>query len=536
MFTRVASPNCASVNVMPIAWRAISTAPTSRSVTPPLRTTLDPGAQDSAPVAERFDPGTSTFSALDLDVRQRTEHAAQLDAQGRLWLFGGCAGDCPIEIYDQANGSVKPLASENVEGPAGVTALLDGRMLLAAQSTLRLVDPSAETVVPAGVSLTSSTAQLLLLPSGRVLAVDGGQLLLLRVSGQGMVVVDTLATTADASGNAGAALMVDGGVFISSCLEAIPFEVTSCAFYESLPPDSVQPVSLPFDSAWPPRLDTPAAALALGEPYALTGDNLLGLLEPTNGPGIGGSNHPVAVFMPFGGIPALSGLRHWNDTSAEYTPTPLQAGPGYLFASVAGQLGGAPVTILQAADGTSCSSNNECQSGICLDGFCCEQACAACEACSAELKGGGADGTCGPALADTDPHDDCTPDDVATCDANGMCDGAGQCALYADGTECGEGQFCVNHQCSEGCMSDDDCPEGLICLDQSCVDQCFSNLDCEAGMVCGSEGTCIAPLEPAGPLGCAPCAIGRDRDRAAAAWWLLGAALFAARRRRNKAA
>jgi hypothetical protein len=71
------------------------------------------------------------------------------------------------------------------------------------------------------------------------------------------------------------------------------------------------------------------------------------------------------------------------------------------------------------ATGATCTSGAGCASGFCADGYCCNTACnGACQACSAAL-GSGANGTCGNALAGTNPH--------GTCGVGQVCNGAGAC-------------------------------------------------------------------------------------------------------------
>ena len=58
-------------------------------------------------------------------------------------------------------------------------------------------------------------------------------------------------------------------------------------------------------------------------------------------------------------------------------------------------------------EGDPCSGNSACGSGFCVDGVCCADACAGlCLACSA-AKTGGANGTCAPVAAGTDPDTEC---------------------------------------------------------------------------------------------------------------------------------
>lgn len=74
----------------------------------------------------------------------------------------------------------------------------------------------------------------------------------------------------------------------------------------------------------------------------------------------------------------------------------------------------------EAAQGAVCSLGSQCQSGFCVDGFCCNAACGAlCQACSAAKKGG-ANGTCGNVTAGTDPDNECSGA-TPNCAAGAVC-------------------------------------------------------------------------------------------------------------------
>ena len=70
-------------------------------------------------------------------------------------------------------------------------------------------------------------------------------------------------------------------------------------------------------------------------------------------------------------------------------------------------------------NGASCTSGVQCQSGSCVDGVCCNTACAGlCQACSL-AKNGIADGTCADIPSGTDPDDECAG--TQTCNGAGGC-------------------------------------------------------------------------------------------------------------------
>jgi hypothetical protein len=78
-----------------------------------------------------------------------------------------------------------------------------------------------------------------------------------------------------------------------------------------------------------------------------------------------------------------------------------------------------------------------CLSGHCVDGVCCESACAGtCMACDFTSTGV-RNGQCAAVKPGTDPKMECQAQDPSTCGNSGACNGSGACRKYADGTACG---------------------------------------------------------------------------------------------------
>jgi MYXO-CTERM domain-containing protein len=149
--------------------------------------------------------------------------------------------------------------------------------------------------------------------------------------------------------------------------------------------------------------------------------------------------------------------------------------------------------------GSACKSNSQCTSGICADGFCCNVACnGACEACSADKKGYGADGVCQDIQAGTDPDDECPSESAQTCKLSGMCDGKGACSVHPAGTSCGAsscadgkvtGQVCDGQGACTSAQQPVSCFPFTQCADAStCAVSCGSDSECTPDHFCDATG------------------------------------------------
>ncbi|MEL6339931.1 MAG: MopE-related protein [Myxococcota bacterium] len=129
-------------------------------------------------------------------------------------------------------------------------------------------------------------------------------------------------------------------------------------------------------------------------------------------------------------------------------------------------------------NGVACSSNGECLSGNCADGFCCNNACnGSCNACDLA----GSEGTCGNSTRGTagDP----------ACSDGLLCDGSGSgCPSGCGGDDalCAGGFFCDGNVCraeqgvGAACGADAECISGFcvegVCCDRRCGGPCESCL------------------------------------------------------------
>src|SRR5436190_142183 len=111
------------------------------------------------------------------------------------------------------------------------------------------------------------------------------------------------------------------------------------------------------------------------------------------------------------------------------------AGAGGTSAGAGGNAGttGSAGTGGKAGNGSSCNADNQCASGACVDGFCCDDACTApCQACDVD----GHHGACWP-VTGTTPHGG-----RPSCAGSGTCAGScgglasGQCFYPGSGTSC----------------------------------------------------------------------------------------------------
>ena len=143
-----------------------------------------------------------------------------------------------------------------------------------------------------------------------------------------------------------------------------------------------------------------------------------------------------------------------------------------------------------------CSCNNECRSGYCVGGVCCDSACTdGCKACNLPSSLG----TCAfvPSGVKSPDPDFCVAETPATCGQDGTCDGAGACRKYEDGTLCKngvcDGDGVVNAKACDGkgsCTVDVDTPCAPYSCDpktSQCAEQCSTNALCAAGQTCSAS-------------------------------------------------
>jgi hypothetical protein len=154
-------------------------------------------------------------------------------------------------------------------------------------------------------------------------------------------------------------------------------------------------------------------------------------------------------------------------------------------------------------NGDSCGSRDECASGYCAGGRCCDSACdGTCVACDLD----GAVGTCTAIAAGAKAAaGQCAVEDPSGCGSDGTCDGAGRCRRYPAGVACASGSCSGDALVlSSTCDGKGACVAGpTITCDpflcdagaSRCFRSCMSNGQCVTGNVCNAAGSCgLKPL------------------------------------------
>ena len=155
----------------------------------------------------------------------------------------------------------------------------------------------------------------------------------------------------------------------------------------------------------------------------------------------------------------------------------------------------------KSANGAVCQPADDCSSGFCVDGVCCNVACSgACVSCSQT----GLLGHCAFVPAGL-PDSACNASDRTTCGNTGLCDGLGSCTLYPQQSVCGASSCSgLVESAPRTCDGQGTCREAqlvdcspFLCTNGACVQDCKSDADCEAGHLCVQQtwngvtsGTC----------------------------------------------
>ena len=456
--------------------------------------------------AEVFDPATSTWAATGSMAGARRIHlAVQLGStgnsttSGKVLVVGGINGTTSLstaELYSASAGTwtaAASLPSARHEGTA--TVLASGQALVAGGlsgttvlNTAVRYNPASGTgswtaVANMSTARRSHTATLLNVPGNptlhnKVLVVGGNSGTASVTSVQlfdGASAWTTLTALSSAREGHTATSLANGNVLITGGLNGSTTLATALVF-------NVFTGSGSFGSTASMSTARRAHTATLLSTNVVAGGQVLVA---------GGTN----------GTSALGSTEVWDGTNWSFvTPLPssatVQGHSASLLSSgmvlIAGGLSGTTVQsaarVYDPSNGFTCTANNQCANGLCIDHVCCATTCTgACMACNV----GGSLGTCAPKPAGT------TCDDGNVCTTGETCQGGSQAGTCGGGTNA----VCPGaDQCHDvaTCNPTTGCPAPVAKQDgTSCNDghSCTANDTCQAGACLGSStSTCSAPV------------------------------------------
>jgi choice-of-anchor A domain-containing protein/uncharacterized repeat protein (TIGR01451 family)/uncharacterized repeat protein (TIGR02543 family) len=154
----------------------------------------------------------------------------------------------------------------------------------------------------------------------------------------------------------------------------------------------------------------------------------------------------------------------------------------------------------KASNGQTCSNANDCASGSCVDGVCCNTACTdQCMACNVTGKAG----TCSPVTGAPQGNRTACASDGSAC--GGSCNGTSPSCTYPDSsTVCREASCAGNTEThAASCTGNGSCPapattacNPFVCGANACLDHCETFADCSTGNYCSAQGQCLFDTEP----------------------------------------
>jgi MYXO-CTERM domain-containing protein len=159
--------------------------------------------------------------------------------------------------------------------------------------------------------------------------------------------------------------------------------------------------------------------------------------------------------------------------------------------------------ILRNELGDPCKNGDECLSGFCADGVCCNTACdEECYACSSATQqdnGSNVNGTCSFAIEGADPHVQC----INELEVHTQCDGKGSTEQAGTTKDCKPGTCGANNLCSTSCTTTADCsltgfcdltaPDDAGAGPGSCSPKRINSTVCNADEQCVSDN-CVDGL------------------------------------------
>lgn len=193
-----------------------------------------------------------------------------------------------------------------------------------------------------------------------------------------------------------------------------------------------------------------------------------------------------------------------------------------------------------AANGAACTGGDGCESGHCVEGVCCDGACAGvCNSCRNALTSSLPDGMCGAvASGKDDPAARCDAMGAMTCGTTGRCDGKGACEKFGGTTTCRaaacsggsftaaatcdgvgncpaamsqdcKGALCTaTAGCATACNADGECPNGYCTAARTCAAKKIDGASCAGANEC-AHGNCVGGVccETACTANCNSCAM-----------------------------
>jgi MYXO-CTERM domain-containing protein len=425
--------------------------------------------------AELYDPGTSTWSSTqDMQV-PRTFHTASVLPSGKVLVAGGRSSsaqqasimEASAELYDDSAGSWAKTASMSfARGYHTASVLPSGKVLVAggegALKSAEIYDAGAW--VPAGAMTYPHTNHAAaVLPSGGVLVMGGGSIAAVEAYDPAQNNWSLQASMSWGRSGPQAVRLPSGNVLVVG------------GAGNAASPEIFDPLKDTWTTTTKPNGNTDpgvAPVLLPGGGALLTGGaaSVNGQALPYRGAWV--YDEQIQAWAPFG-IMTIPRLQH----QAVALPSGKTLVTGGLTI-VGGQYVMTKDAELQGVDppGSPCITSSTC-AVACVDGVCCDSACAGpCDVCAAAL-GATANGTCTPLPAGSPGYPACG---VFACDGKGAtcpssCTDDVQCAKthYCDlqQSTCvpdrGDGKPCASAaQCKSG-----HCVDGVCCA-TACLGTC----------------------------------------------------------------
>lgn len=427
--------------------------------------------------AALLDPTDGTAVPLPDTTADHADGAAVLLATGQALVTGGGAGHATTELFDgKAWKSVASMKQARRRHLA--TVLGDGRVLVVGGQDGTTSLSSAEAYDRATDAWTTLTPASVAHDQGALAVLKDGRVLVTGGIGAGLTVGEIFdpktntwtktAPTPTARTRFSLVTLLDGKVL------AVGGATTAAT-------DVYEPLTDKWSTtgaASAARIDAQAARLPDGK-VLLSGGTLLA----------GGTALTTAeLYDPktgtFSDAPPMSKGRAGHRVAMV----------GARYVASGGTTGTAANNVdVFLPDPAKCTTKDECGSGQCVDGYCCDTACTgSCTACNLP----GLEGICaGVADGTTDPKGTCTKG------ACGLGCRGGACAYEPDTKVCGAATCkdgvrtaarCSGTSATCGAAIAEVCPGGVACADAtSCRSKCVSDSDCEGGGACNATlGTC----------------------------------------------